>query len=63
MSTSTSSRRWAPTNAAAKYAGVHPNTIRNWVAAGKIKAYRTPGGRLYLFDLDELDAAVVSISA
>lgn len=60
--TSTSSRRWASIPTAAAHIEVHENTIRNWIAAGKIKAYRDPGGRHYRIDLSELDAAVISIN-
>lgn len=53
----TSTRRFVNTNEAAEYFSVHPNTIRNWLSKGLIKGHRTPGGRLYMFDLNELEAA------
>lgn len=37
---------------AVKLLGVHPNTLRNWHAAGKIKAIRTEAGQR-LYDVDE----------
>lgn len=51
-------RRYVPVVPAADYFGVHPNTIRNWINKGLIKAHRSPGGRLWLVDLNELDAAI-----
>ena len=30
---------------AAKILGVHPNSVRDWIEKGKLKAYRTPGKR------------------
>jgi excisionase family DNA binding protein len=49
--------RFLSTKQAAEYLGVHPKTIHNWIAKGKIKAHRSPGGRLLRFDRTELDAA------
>lgn len=43
--------------AAAKYAGVHLNTIRNWISGGVLKAGRPgPRGnyRILKSDIDEL---------
>ena len=39
---------------AARIALVSVPTIRNWAKAGKLQAYRTPGG-VRLFDLDEVE--------
>ncbi len=39
---------------ASKYLGVSIDTLRRWVAAGKLKTYRSPGGHRY-FDKLELD--------
>lgn len=33
------------TREACRQLGVHPNTLRSWDRAGKIKTQRTPGGR------------------
>ena len=45
---------------AAKQLGVHPDTLRRWANAGKIKiAGKTPGGQR-LFDLAELSALIKS---
>ena len=41
------------TRAACKQLGVHPNTLRNWDRAGKIRVMRSPGGRR-LYDLSSL---------
>lgn len=43
------------TRTACKQLGVHPNTLRNWDKAGKIKTMRTPGG-VRLYDLDSLES-------
>ena len=40
---------------AATYYGVHPKTLREWGAAGRITLVRR-GPRLLFVDLDELDA-------
>jgi excisionase family DNA binding protein len=40
---------------AAEYADVHPMTLRRWIAAGRVPAYRA-GPRLLKVDLNELDA-------
>ena len=40
---------------AAHYLGVHPDTLRRWEKAGKVRAYRLPSGerRFERADLDE----------
>jgi len=40
---------------AANYLGVHPDTLRRWEKAGKVRAYRLPSGerRFERADLDE----------
>jgi len=45
---------WLTIGQAAKYLGVSPDTLRRWERRGKIKCYRTPGGRrLYTqYDLE-----------
>lgn len=40
---------------AAEYLGVSPNTLRNWVNAGKIAAIRHPVNDYRLFNRDDLD--------
>jgi MerR family copper efflux transcriptional regulator len=40
---------------AAEYLGVSANTIRNWVNAGKIVAFRHPVNDYRLFKRDDLD--------
>lgn len=39
---------------AAKYLNVHPLTLRNWVAKGAMRSFRTPGGHRR-FELQELN--------
>ena len=41
---------------AAEYLGVSPNTLRNWVNAGKIIAVRHPVNDYRLFKREDLDA-------
>lgn len=40
---------------AAKYANVHPRTLRRYIASGRLTAYRV-GPRLIKVDLNELEA-------
>jgi len=49
------SRRWASIAQTADYLGLSDKTIRNWIAAGTIRAYRA-GSKVIRIDLDELDA-------
>lgn len=39
---------------ACKQLGVHPNSLRNWDKAGKVRTKRTPGGKR-LYDLSSLE--------
>lgn len=48
-------RRLVGINQASEYADVNPKTIRRWIAAGHVPAYRL-GPRLLKVDLNELDA-------
>lgn len=41
---------------ASVYLGVSPNTLRNWVDAGKIQAFRHPMNGYRLFDPKQLDS-------
>lgn len=52
---STATRRLVGINQASEYADVHPITIRRWISAGRVPAYRA-GPRLLKVDLNELDA-------
>ena len=49
----------ATINDAAQYVGVHPKTLRRWIAQGRLKAYAA-GPRLIRVDLDEVDAMLRS---
>ncbi len=52
------SRRLVSLNDGATYVGVHARTLRRYVAAGRITAYRV-GPRLIKVDLAELDAQLL----
>jgi excisionase family DNA binding protein len=52
-------RRYAKISDAATYVDVHPMTIRQMIADGKIRAYRS-GQRLIRVDLNELDAMLLA---
>lgn len=47
---------------AAEYLGVSPNTLRNWVNAGKIAAVRHPVNDYRLFKQDDLDALLKQVA-
>lgn len=52
-----SPRQLVNISVAAEYANVHPTTLRRWIAAGRLPAYRV-GPRLLKIDLGELDQIV-----
>lgn len=47
--------RWATREQAARYIGVHVNTIDRWNTEGRIQGHRA-GPRLIRYDLNEIDA-------
>ena len=47
---------------AAEYLGVSPNTLRNWVNAGKIAAVRHPVNAYRLFKREDLDALLKKVA-
>jgi MerR family copper efflux transcriptional regulator len=47
---------------AANYLGVSPNTLRNWVSAGKIDAVRHPVNHYRLFKREDLDALLEQVA-
>ena len=47
---------------AAEYLGVSPNTLRNWVNAGKIAAVRHPVNDYRLFKREDLDALLKKVA-
>ena len=47
---------------AAEYLGVSPNTLRNWVNAGKIAAVRHPVNDYRLFQREDLDALLKQVA-
>lgn len=59
--TSAGSRKLINIHAAAEYADVHPMTVRRWISAGRVPAYRV-GPRLVKVDLNELDAMLRPIA-
>lgn len=54
MAKKTGSLDWLTIGEAAKYLGVSKDTLRRWEKRGKIKSYRTPGGRrrYTMYDLE-----------
>ncbi len=48
---------------AAEYLGVSPNTLRNWVNAGKIAAIRHPLNDYRLFKKEDLDSLLKKVAA
>jgi excisionase family DNA binding protein len=50
-------RRWASIQESAEYLGVTDRTIRQMIADGRLRGYRS-GGRLIRLDLNEVDAAM-----
>lgn len=57
---STVTRRLVSLPDAAQYAGVHPRTLRRYIAAGRLTGYRL-GPRVIRIDVDELDALLAPI--
>ena len=47
---------------AAEYLGVSPNTLRNWVNAGKVAAIRHPVNDYRLFKREDLDALLKKVA-
>ena len=48
---------------AAEHLGVSPNTLRNWVNAGKVTAIRHPVNHYRLFKQNDLDALLKRAAA
>jgi len=55
MLTETPTNPWLNLNAAARYLGVHPTTLRRWADQGDLPCLRTPGGHRR-FARNDLDA-------
>ena len=47
---------------AAEYLGVSPNTLRNWVNAGKVVAIRHPVNDYRLFKRKDLDSLLKQVA-
>jgi excisionase family DNA binding protein len=55
-------KRLESISAAAAYADVHPRTIRRYIAAGRLTAYRV-GPRLIKVDIADLEALLTPVAA
>jgi excisionase family DNA binding protein len=60
---STNPTRLASLDQTARYLGVSTRTVRHYLGHGYFTGYRTPGTRGLLFDLDEVDAAMLRLPA
>ena len=59
----TPARRWASITETAEHVGVSTRSIRQWIADGRLKAYRNGGeGSLIRLDLAEVDASFTPIA-
>jgi excisionase family DNA binding protein len=58
MATATDLRRYMPYAEMAVYSGVSHMTLRRWVEAGRLRAYRPEGTRRVLLDRLEVDALI-----
>lgn len=58
----TARRRYETLQSAADRLAVDTRTLRRWIAAGRLEAYRT-GPRLLRLDVDEVDALLAPVSA
>ena len=54
----TTQPRWATRPEVAEYIRKSVRTIDGWIAAGHIPAYRLPGGRSLVIDLNDVDALI-----
>jgi excisionase family DNA binding protein len=54
-------RRYETLQSAADRLAVDTRTVRRWIAAGRLEAYRT-GPRLLRLDVDEVDALLAPVS-
>lgn len=54
-------RRYETLQSAADRLSVDTRTLRSWIAAGRLEAYRT-GPRLLRVDVDEVDALLAPVS-
>jgi len=61
MSTQSNSRRLVSTQQCASHEGVSERTIRNYIGKGYFPAYKMPGVRGLLVDLDEAESAMRKI--
>jgi excisionase family DNA binding protein len=52
--------RWVTRAQLAERVHKSTRTIDTWIATGRIKAYRLPGGRSLVIDLNEVDALIRS---
>ncbi|WP_330474648.1 excisionase family DNA-binding protein [Terrabacter sp. C0L_2] len=54
-------RRYETLQSAAERLAVDTRTVRRWIAAGRLNAYRT-GPRLIRVDIDEVDALLTPVA-
>ena len=55
-------RRWATVDQVAEHLGVSDRTVRNMEEDGRLTAYRGLGNRILRFDLNEIDAAMETVT-
>lgn len=55
-------KRYETLQSAADRLAIDTRTLRRWIAAGRLEAYRT-GPRLIRLDVDEVDALLSPVSA
>lgn len=58
---SATQRRWMSPDEAAQHLGVTKRTLRNYIAEGKLRAYRLAGKRTMRLDQADVDALLSPI--
>lgn len=52
--------RWARRFEVAQHARVSSRTVDTWIARGLLQAFRMPGGRALVFDLNAVDQLITA---